>query len=169
MYICFISNVERREDPKGTSQSSLKYSDEPMDTQPVTRVPPPRRDLGRPPLETMTRENNLPRRGGAEERAPLIPSQRQTRPGDVSSSAALPEYPRPNEREYPIQTRKRSGPAESDGFDYYVGYAPEHAQPLPYVDILSLLPLPYPCVAITACFNSTFAVFCVLCAYILLD
>ena len=72
-------------------------------------MPPPRREYTRvPPPEPSTRDSSLNRRGG-EERAPLIPSQRQTRPGDVSSSAALPEYPRPNEREYPIPTRKRSG------------------------------------------------------------
>lgn len=138
MCICLISNVAQREDPKGNSQSSLKYSDEPTDIQPVPRGPPPRRDFGRLPPEPSTRENSLPRRG--EDRAPLIPSQRQTRPGDVSSSAALPEYPRPNEREYPISTRKKSGPAESDGFTYYVGYPPEHEQTLPYVESLSLFP-----------------------------
>ncbi len=65
--------------------------------------------------------------------APLIVNQRQSRPGDVTSSTILPEYNRPNEREYPVQTRKKSGPSESGGFDYYVGYAPEHEQPLPYV------------------------------------
>lgn len=133
MCICLISDVASREDPKGNSQSSLKYSDEPTDIQPVTRVPPPRRDFGRLPPEPTTRENSLPRRGG-EDRAPLIPSQRQTRPGDVSSSAALPEYPRQDVREYPISSRKRSGPAESDGFTYYVGYPPEHEQTIPYVE-----------------------------------
>ena len=70
----------------------------------------------------------------ADDMAPLIPHQRQLRPGDVSSSAGLPEYQRPNEREYPVSTRKKSGPTESGGFDYYVGYAPEHEQPLPYVE-----------------------------------
>jgi hypothetical protein len=69
-----------------------------------------------------------------DDMAPLIPNQRQPRPGDVSSSANVPEYNRPNEREYPVPTRKKSGPAESGGFDYYVGYAPEHEQPLPYVE-----------------------------------
>ena len=66
--------------------------------------------------------------------APLIPHQRQPRLGDVTSSAGLPEYHRPDERDYPVPTRKKSGPAESSGFDYYVGYAPEHEQPLPYVE-----------------------------------
>jgi hypothetical protein len=96
--------------------------------------------------------------------APLIPNQRQPRPGDVSSSATLPEYDRRDDRKYPVPTRKRSGPAESGGFDYYVGYAPEHEQTLPYVEYF--IP-PYPCLLITACFNSTLFV-CVLYAYALL-
>jgi len=125
---------EKRADPKGTSQSSLKYSDEPTQQQ-ATAVPPPRRGFGRiPPPEPSTRDSSLPRRTGGsmvDDMAPLIPNQRQPRPGDVSSSANLPEYHRPNEREYPVPTRKKSGPAESGGFDYYVGYAPEHEQPLP--------------------------------------
>jgi hypothetical protein len=90
--------------------------------------------MGRvPPPEPSTRDNSLNRRGG-DDMAPLISNQRQNRPGDVSSSAGLPDYRRPNEREYPVPTRKKSGPSESAGFDYYVGYAPEHEQPLPYVE-----------------------------------
>ncbi len=92
-------------------------------------------------MEPVTRDSSLPRRGG-DDMAPLIPNQRQTRPGDVSSSATLPEYDRRDDRKYPIPTRKKSGPAESGGFDYYVGYAPEHEQPLPYVEYF--IP-PYPC------------------------
>jgi len=78
----------------------------------------------------------LPRRTGGslgDDTAPLIPSQRQIRPGDVTTSATLPEYNRQNE--YPISTRKRSGPSENAGIDYYVGYAPEHEQQtFPYVE-----------------------------------
>jgi hypothetical protein len=125
---------EKREDPRGTSQSSLKYSDEPTQQQ-ATAIPAPRRGFARvPPPEPSSRDNSLNRRTGgsmADDMAPLISNQRQPRPGDVSSSANLPEYHRPNEREYPVPTRKKSGPAESGGFDYYVGYAPEHEQPLP--------------------------------------
>jgi hypothetical protein len=69
-----------------------------------------------------------------DDMAPLIPNQRQPRPGDVSSSTTVPKYNRPDEREYIVPTRKKSGPSESGGFDYYVGYAPEHEQPLPYVE-----------------------------------
>jgi hypothetical protein len=88
-----------------------------------------------PPPEPSARDTSLQRRSGGnmvDDMAPLIPNQRQLRPGDVSSS--VPEYVRPNDREYPIPTRKKSGPTESGGFDYYVGYAPEHEQPLPYVE-----------------------------------
>jgi hypothetical protein len=130
-----IKLTDKREDPKGTSQSSLKYSDEPTQHHQTTAIPVPRRGITRvPPPEPSVRDSSLHRRGGgniADDMAPLITHQRQPRPGDVSSSAGLPEYHRPNERDYPAPTRKKSGPAESSGFDYYVGYAPEHEQPLP--------------------------------------
>ncbi|CAF1432008.1 unnamed protein product [Rotaria sp. Silwood1] len=128
------SHTEKREDPKGTSQSSLKYSDEPTE-QHGTAIHIPRQGGSRVvPPEPSKRDTSLHRRGGGtngDDMAPLIPSQRQPRLGDVTSSATLPQYPRPNEREYPIPPRKRSGPSESSGFDYYVGYAPENEQPLP--------------------------------------
>ncbi|CAF1647177.1 unnamed protein product [Adineta ricciae] len=131
-----------REDPRGTSQSSLKYSDEP-NTQHHIAVPAPRRGTSRIPLnDSSARDNSLNRRPvgsySGDDMAPLITHQRQTRPGDVSSSAGLPDYHRPNEREYTIATRKKSGPSESGGFDYYVGYGPEHEQPLPYVEDLHI-------------------------------
>ena len=58
-----------------------------------------------------------------------------------------------------FQHEKGVGPAESDGFDYYVGYAPEHGQTLPYVESLNLPP-PLSMFAITACFNSTLLCVC---------
>lgn len=60
--------------------------------------------------------------------APLINHDRQTRPGDVTGAGRLPDYHRPNDREYPVPTRKRSGPAENAGIEYYTGYGPEPAQ-----------------------------------------
>ncbi|UJR13698.1 hypothetical protein I4U23_000709 [Adineta vaga] len=128
----------RREDPKGTSQSSLKYTDDPTQQHPRA-VPTPRRGMNRVPLnDSSARDNSLPRRTGGsfggDDMSPLITHQRQQRPNDVTSSAGLPDYQRSHEREYPMTTRKKSGPSESGGFDYYVGYAPEHEQPLPYVD-----------------------------------
>jgi hypothetical protein len=136
--LIIVSNVEKREDPKGTSQSSLKYSDEPTQHQHPTVIPTPRRGINRmPPPETTIRDSSLHRRGtgnNGDDMAPLIPNQRQYRPGDVSTSASVPEYHRPSERDYPVSTRKKSGPSESGGFDYYVGYAPEHEQTLPYVE-----------------------------------
>jgi len=141
MYIILIvvSNVEKREDPKGTSQASLKYSEEP--TQQSTVIPLPRRNFGRvPPPETSIRDNNLYRRSGGrngDDVTPLISiqnQQRQPRLGDVNAPASLPEYNRPNGREYPIPTRKKSGPGESGDVGSYVGHSPEHEQPLPYVE-----------------------------------
>ncbi len=52
----------------------------------------------------------------------------------MNASASLPEYNRPNDKEYPISTRKKSGPGESSDAGYFVGYSPEHEQPLPYVE-----------------------------------
>ena len=127
----------KREDPKGTSQASLKYTEEPAQT---TAIPTTRRSFGRPPpLEPATRDGSLNRRGGGgigDDRAPLLPTQipsRQPRPGDVSTAASLPAYQRPADREYPIPARKKSGPGDSGDAGYYVGYAPEHEQALPYV------------------------------------
>jgi hypothetical protein len=145
MYIVLIvvCNVEKREDPKGTSQPSLKYTEEPTEPQqPPTAVPLPRRSTGRAPtLESTVRDNDLYRRNGAET-APFISNsnqQRQPRPGDVNASASLPEYNRPNDREYPISTRKKSGPGESSDAGYFVGYSPEHEQPLPYVEYFTFM------------------------------
>ncbi|CAF1202107.1 unnamed protein product [Rotaria sordida] len=128
--------AEMREDPKGTSQSSITYVDGPTEQRQTTTIHLPRPGVTRvPPPEPTRRDTSLHRRiGGShgDDMAPLIPNQRQPRPGDVSSSATLPQYIQSTEREYPITTRKRSGPSESSGFDYYVGYAPEHEQqPLP--------------------------------------
>ncbi len=138
-----VSNVEKREEPKGTSQTSLKYWEQPLPQslpQPSTAVPLTRRNLGGiPPLEPATRDNSLYRRGpgsSVDDMVPLISIQnqpRQPRLGDVSASANLPEYHRPNERDYPRPTRKKSGPGESGDVGSYVGHSPEHEQPLPYV------------------------------------
>jgi hypothetical protein len=129
----------------------LRYSDE--STQQSTAIPPPRRISGRPPpLEPIIRDNNSHRRGGSgsggasvyEITSPLITNEnqfRQPRSGDVNTAASLPEYHRPTDREYPLPTRKKSGPSESTDADYYVGYSPEHEQPLPYVEYLTSVSL----------------------------
>ncbi|CAF1484802.1 unnamed protein product, partial [Adineta steineri] len=50
-----LKRPEKREDPKGTSQTSLKYSEEPLQQQQLTALPSPRRNFGRiPPLERTT-------------------------------------------------------------------------------------------------------------------
>jgi hypothetical protein len=142
MYIVLIvvCNVEKREDPKGTSQASLKYSEEPTQQQQQSKaIPLQRRNLARiPQSEPPIRDNNLYRNGDGSygsDMAPLLsnPNQRQLRPGDVNTSASLPEYNRPNDKQYPVSTRKKSGPGESGDVGHYVGRSPEHEQPLPYV------------------------------------
>jgi hypothetical protein len=136
MYIVLIvvsPHVEKREDPKGTSQPSIKSFDDPTERQ----QPLPRRNFGRPPSsEPKTYDNNLYRRndGVGDDTTPFISNQRQPRSGDVNAPASLPRYNRPNEKEYPVPTRKRSGPGESGDAGYYVGRSPEHEQPLPYVE-----------------------------------
>lgn len=93
-----------------------------------------------PPPEPARRDPSLNRRGGTgDDKLPLLPDPRQTRPGDVSSSANVPRYPRPNDRAYPVPTRKRSGPSESGGFDYYTGYPPDQERPVPYVSHLMIM------------------------------
>lgn len=94
-----------------------------------------------PPLESTIRENGLYRRNdgvgrsNGDDMIPLIlDPPRRVRPGDVTASADLPQYERPNEREYPVATRKKSGPGESGDAGYYVGRSSEHEQPLPYVE-----------------------------------
>lgn len=136
LYVILVSHVERREDPRGTSQSSLKNADEL--SQPTTVRPAPRRGAGRGTQpETIIRDSSLTQRGVGslgDDTTLLLPSYRQPRPGDVSTGTNLPEYGRSMGRDYPMPARKRSTPAESSGFDYYVGYPPDHEQPLPYVD-----------------------------------
>ncbi len=103
-------------------------------------IPLPRRIINRiPPLEPSIRDNNLSRRTGESngDDIPFISNQnpqRQPRPGDVNASASLPQYNRPNEREYPVSTRKRTGPSGSSDAGSYVGHSPEHEPPLPYVE-----------------------------------
>lgn len=136
--LCYLPPLVGQGGGKGTSRPSSQYVPEP--TQHTTRItPPPRRGQTRVPLnETSMRDMSSHRRAdGGDDMAPLITNHRHPRTGDVSASAGLPDYSRPNEREYPIAPRKKSGPSESAGFDYYVGYAPEHEQPLPYVQSLS--------------------------------
>ncbi|CAF5010937.1 unnamed protein product, partial [Rotaria sp. Silwood1] len=124
-----------RVDPKGTSQSSLKYSEEPTQEQSSIVIPAPRRSFGHvPSSHSSTFDNSVYRNGGGnngnilDDMAPLVSNQRQPRPGDVSASASLPENNRHNTREYPISTRKRNRPGESGDVGHYVGYSPEHEQ-----------------------------------------
>lgn len=127
----------------------MRYSDE--STQQLTAIPTPRRNLNRiPPLEPVTRDNNLYRRGGSgsgninDSASPLLINQnqlRQPRPNDVSTATSLPQYHRPTDREYPIPTRKKSGPSENTDAEYYVGYSPEHELPLPYVEYATTVSL----------------------------
>ena len=135
MYIVLIVvyHVEKREDPKGTSQPSIKSFEESTERQ----QPLPRRNIGRTSsTEPILRDNSLNRRTGGVggDTQPFVTHQRQPRPGDVNAPASLPRYNRPNEREYPMQTRKRSEPGESGDVEYYVGRSPEHEQPLQYVE-----------------------------------
>ncbi|CAF4896812.1 unnamed protein product [Rotaria sp. Silwood1] len=130
-----------RVDPKGTSQSSLKYSEEPTQEQSSIVIPAPRRSFGGvPSSHSATFDNSVYRNGGGnngnilDDMAPLVSNQRQSRPGDVSASASLPEYNRHNTREYPISTRKRNRPGESGDVEHYVGYSPEHEQQMLYVE-----------------------------------
>jgi hypothetical protein len=134
MYIVLIVvyHVEKREDPKGTSQPSIKSFEDSTERQP----PPSKRNFGRTPSsEPILRDNSLHRRTGGvgDDTMPFVTNQRQPRPGDVNAPASLPRYNRPNEREYPMSTRKKSEPGESGDVEYYVGRSPEHEQPLQYV------------------------------------
>lgn len=138
MYIVLtvVFNVEKREDPKGTSQTSIKYTEEPPHKALV--IPSVRRDSNRiPPLEPVKTDTRLYRRSGTDEDIlPLISNQNTQRPSrtsDVSGLASVPEYKRSNSKEYPIITRKKSGPSESSDAGHYVGRSPEHEQLSPYV------------------------------------
>ena len=145
MYIVLIvvSRIENREDPKGTSQSSLKHP-EGSTEQSSTAIPVSKRTPGRiPPLEPLKRDNHLYRRsdgvgGNADDdMVPLVSNhtqRRQLRPDDVNASANLPSYNRLNDKEYRLPTKKRRGPGESGDAGYYAGHSPEHEQPLPYVE-----------------------------------
>ncbi|CAF0727358.1 unnamed protein product [Adineta ricciae] len=124
--------THKREDPKGTSQTSLRYFEEPSQT---TLGSIPRRSVDRiPPLERLTRDTTPYRRGTDSlngDTIPLVSTQARQRPSrlnDVITSGNLPVYNRPNERDYSISTRKRSGPSENEDAGYYVGYSPEHEQ-----------------------------------------
>lgn len=131
--IVVLCRVEtHREGPKGASQQVYKYTEDPAD-KPIIQ-PVPRRGVtrGPPTSDSYIRDSSLTRRTDGDDMAPLIAHPRQPRPGDVTGgSRTLPEYQRPTERDYPVAARKRSGPSESGGFDYYVGYAPEHEQASP--------------------------------------
>ncbi|CAF1091093.1 unnamed protein product [Adineta steineri] len=104
-----LKRSEKREDPKGTSQTSLKYSEEPLQQQQLTALPS---------LERATRgTENL-----GDDMDPLISHPNHQRPirfGDVNASMNLSEYS--------LSTRNRSVP---DDVGRYVGLTPE--QPLPY-------------------------------------
>ena len=144
---CFVY-VANREDPKGTSQPSLQYSEEPAKPTPSTLpAPSARRSSDRvPPLEPVRRGSSMSRQGAGsirEDTAPLLPAQapqRQPRAGDVRGSGTLPAYQRPTDREYPVRTRSRSRTGDSGDIGHYVGYPPEHDQPLPYVKKKITLP-----------------------------
>lgn len=140
-----VSNVEKREDPKGTSNSSLKYSEDPTEKHAPAVIPSPRRNVSRaPPLESTIRENYRRNdgvgRSNTDDMTPLIVDPpRRVRPGDVTASADLPQYERSNGRDYPVVTRKRTGPGGSDDAGFYVGRSPEHEQSLPYVEYFTAL------------------------------
>lgn len=145
-FLIVVFNVEKREDPKGTSQTSIKSTEEPIIQQPIV-IPTSRRSIGRPPpLEPVVHDNRVYRRSSGsngDEVAPLISNQnlqRARRSGDVNASASLPEYNRPNDKEYPISTRKKSGPGESGDAGYYVGHSPEHEPARPYVKYFTAVP-----------------------------
>lgn len=127
----------KREDPRGKSQQSLPMGDDEREGypgQPKARSSSNTRPTGMPStMEPHIRENPTAYRTGStgfggDDMAPLITHDRQTRPGDVTGAGRLPDYHRPNQRGYPMPPRRRSGPAENAGIDYYEGYGPEPVQ-----------------------------------------
>ncbi|CAF0858917.1 unnamed protein product [Adineta steineri] len=123
-----LQRPEKREDPKGTSQTSLKYSDEPLQQQQLTALPSPRRNFGGIlPLERPTHgTGNL-----GDDMVPLISHPNHQRPirfGDVNASMNLSEYR--------ISTRNRSRPGD---VGRYVGLTPEQPLPINSLFIFSIV------------------------------
>lgn len=108
-----------------------------------------------PPLEVLPRNIPTNRRTGPEEMNPLLPIERQYRPGDVTGPGRLPEYNRPIDRPYPVSPRKRSEFTESAGFEYYEGNAPGHEQAFACVYSLNftIAIAPYACSALILVFS----------------
>ena len=164
-----VFNIDKREDPKGTSQTSLRYFEEPSQT---TLGPIPRRNFDRiPPLERLTPDTTPYRRGTDSlngDTIPLVSTQARQRPSrlnDVITTGNLPVYNRSNERDYPISTRNRNGPSENEDAGYYVDYSPEHEQiSLPYVPYFTFVSIYQ---GTDDCFSDTLNLFHCLCAYVL--
>lgn len=124
-----VFHVDKREDPKGTSQTSLKFAEEPA--KPTIFPPTHRASASRPPpLEPVNRRTA----SVGDDRAPLLPIQRQARSGDVAAPSSLPQYHRPMDREYPVPSHPRNRPGSSGDIGNYVGASSEHQQALPYVE-----------------------------------
>ncbi|CAF3713442.1 unnamed protein product [Rotaria socialis] len=133
---------KERYDPRGTSQASLKYSEEPTERQPSTITPTPRRSFSRvPPPNSSTRDSFVyrPIDGSRshvttlDDMSPLGSNQiqqRQSRFGDVNASASLPERNRQDDKQYTVSPRKKSRAAERDDVGYYAGQTQDYEQPL---------------------------------------
>jgi len=143
LFIIFIVvyYVEEREDPKGTSQSSLKYSEEPFNP-PSTSIPIKRRNPNQlPPLEQTNRgyrPMGVDNGSISDDQHPLIKDRnpiRQARFDDVNAAASLPQYSRSDAKKYPLSINKRTY-ENTDNTDarFYTGHSPEHEQALPYVN-----------------------------------
>ncbi|CAF3914644.1 unnamed protein product [Rotaria magnacalcarata] len=146
----FKSKVER-DDPRGTSQASLKYSEEPTERQPLTIIPTPRRSFSQvPPPNSSTRDSFVyrPMDGSGShvttlaDMSPLGSSQiqqRQSRFGDVNASASLLERNRQDDKQYTVPPRKKSRSAERDDVGYYAGQTQDYEQSLAYVEYFAYL------------------------------
>jgi len=127
-FLIVVFNVDKREDPKGASHASLKF----QENGSKTFIPPSskRSSLSNPPPPLEPINTNRRTASVGDDRAPLIPSQRPTRSGDVLGAGSLPQYQRPMDREYPMPTRPRSKTDSSGDMGRYVGLSTENPQPL---------------------------------------
>ena len=140
LFLNIIFNVDKREDPKTISQSSLKYSEEPTSRQSFTI---PRRGFDHVRSLESSRLNNGAYTYDGEvaettgtDTTPFIPNQqprRHSRLDDVNSSTILPEHHESSDRDYLVPTRKTGGLSENSDAEDYVGYIPEHERSLLYV------------------------------------
>lgn len=151
MYIVSITvvNVEKRQDPKGTSQTSLKYSEDPTHHQTSTVIPVPRRSFSRGLSSTSsTLESGVYRQVDTNnghgtivtDRSPLMSDQRQYRPGDVNAPTNVVEYNQYTDREYTIPPRKQTRTSDIDDIGYYVGQIHDDEPPRTYVESFILAP-----------------------------